>query len=69
MQHDDHVWVTVRGEAWAIRNIKRPYPDVMIFKLWRGHEPNLQFSWVILNDPDWRNYCEAAAALLERNRC
>ena len=38
-QHDDHIWLTVDGEAWAIRYIDRPF-----IGLWRGYWPNLGYN-------------------------
>jgi hypothetical protein len=63
MQHDDHIWVTVRGEAWAIERILRYYPDVMVFHLRRGYEPNLEFSWFSVSDHNWEHHYEEAVIL------
>ncbi|WFU43592.1 hypothetical protein QA640_14800 [Bradyrhizobium sp. CB82] len=60
-QHDDHIWLTVRGEAWAIRRIRG-----RTFHLWRGYEPNLEFCAVDILDPDWDAYCAAAVELLRK---
>jgi hypothetical protein len=65
-QHDDHIWLSVRGEGWAIRAIEREH-EAMIFHLWRGYEPDLEFATVEFTETNWPAYCEAAAALLSRN--
>ena len=62
-QHNDHVWVTVNGEAWAIMAIQH-YGDIIIFHLWRGYEPNLEFCCFEVINPDWDAYCSAAVQML-----
>jgi hypothetical protein len=62
-QHDDHIWLTVRGEGWAIRAIEREH-DSMIFHLWRGYEPDLEYLVVEMSKPNWPAYCEAASRML-----
>lgn len=64
MQHDDHIWLTVNGEAWAILAIERQQTCI-VFRLWRGYEPRLEFLDVELRDPDWDGYCSAAVELLK----
>jgi hypothetical protein len=65
-QHDDHIWLTVNGEAWAIRAIERP--DSWVFRLWRGYYPELEFLSVEVKSPDWDSYCEAAIKMLRDAR-
>jgi hypothetical protein len=66
-QHDDHVWVVVRGESWAIRAIDRE--PMMVVHLWRGYEPDLEYSSIgFYPDYDWGAYCAAAVKLLRRMR-
>jgi hypothetical protein len=62
-QHDDHIWLTVRGQGWAILGIERRNKTI-IFRLWRGYAPSLEFSSVQMFDPDWEPYCEAAVDML-----
>jgi hypothetical protein len=59
-QHDDHIWLTVYGEGWAIA--KRHGNQVL---LWRGYEPNLEWLAVEMADADWEAYADAALARLE----
>jgi hypothetical protein len=63
-QHDDHIWLTVDGEAWAIMAINRFPPDVVVFYLWRGYQPNLDYRVVECTNYDWAGYCEAAVRKL-----
>jgi hypothetical protein len=65
-QHDDHIWLTVNSEAWAIRAIERSNP--WVFHLWRGYYPELEFLSVEMKSPDWDSYCEAAIKMLHRPR-
>jgi hypothetical protein len=58
-QHDDHCWLTVRQEAWAIRAIE----DKMLH-LWRGWEPHLEYLDIDLSRARWDKYTEAAVAAL-----
>ena len=64
LQHDDHIWLTILGESWAIQQIDR-HGDTMHLHLWRGYEPNLEFNSFVLSHWDWDAYCDAAVALLE----
>lgn len=59
-QHDDHVWLTVNGEAWAIQAMEWP-----IVFLWRGYEPNLEFSAVDLSGFNAESYVNKAVAVLD----
>jgi hypothetical protein len=63
-QHDDHTWMTVMGQGWAIRRIERVNKTIT-FHLWRGYAPHLEFKFVQMVDPDWEAYCEAAVAMLD----
>jgi hypothetical protein len=58
-QHDDHIWLTAAGEAWAIRAIRgeRIY-------LWRGYAPNLQYCILEWPPVHWSHYADHAAQLL-----
>lgn len=62
-QHDHHIWLTVYGENWAIHRIGRGAR--LMFYLWRGYEPNLQFLTIEMAEPDWDGYCAAAVAMLD----
>jgi hypothetical protein len=59
LQHDDHIWLTVNGEAWAIAAINRPF-----IMLWRGYLPDLEFNLISMQDFDAEDYCDKAVALL-----
>ena len=59
-QHDDHIWLTVDGEAWAIYRIRWP-----IIFLWRGYAPNLEYFAVEMSEFDNDAYVAKAAAMLE----
>jgi hypothetical protein len=58
-QHDDHIWLTVNGEGWAIYQMKWPH-----IWLWRGYYPNLQFTMVNMTEFDAKKYCDMAVKLL-----
>jgi hypothetical protein len=58
-QHDDHCWLTVGGEAWAIRAMHWP-----VIWLWRGYWPNHEYSIVRMEDFNAESYCDKAVALL-----
>jgi hypothetical protein len=62
-QHDDHIWVVVLGESWAIEGIRHK-EDSTVFYLWRGYYPNIERSSAELKNWDWTSYCEAAVAVL-----
>ncbi|HEY7417412.1 MAG TPA: hypothetical protein VH593_19670 [Ktedonobacteraceae bacterium] len=62
-QHDDHIWLTVNGRAWAIRAIIRTRHHY-IFQLWRGYSPNLEHIAIECINVDWEAYCEAAIEML-----
>ena len=59
-QHDDHIWLTVNGDAWAIYSL---HGDVAV--LWRGYEPDLEFSRLDMSRVDWDSYTRKAVALLD----
>jgi hypothetical protein len=59
-QHDDHIWLTVNSEAWAIRAIEWP-----IIFLWRGYEPNLEYSAVEMSRFNAEAYADKAVAMLK----
>jgi len=61
-QHDNHIWLTVSGQAWAIRAIHKP-----IFYLWRGymHDGTLETASLDTSEVDWDMYCERAAEFIE----
>jgi hypothetical protein len=44
-QHDDHIWLCVNGEMWAIRFMRWP-----IIYFWRGYSPNLEFCAVEMSE-------------------
>src|SRR5215471_2906064 len=58
-QHDDHIWITVAGEGWAIERIEGP-----ILHLWRGHAPDLEYATLDTSNVNWAHYCSAAVHLL-----
>jgi hypothetical protein len=66
-QHDDHIWLVVLGESWAIRAIERCGTSV-IFQLWRGYEPWLEYEIIEFIDPDWHRYCQEAVRMLGHGR-
>lgn len=57
---DDHCWLTVAGDGWAIRRWRPP-----ILYLWRGYRPRLQFTVVDTSNVDWEEYCRRAELLLK----
>jgi hypothetical protein len=62
-QHDDHIWLRAGGEPWAIMAIQRR-EDRIIFYLWRGYYPILEYNVMELVNPDWEAYCEVAVRML-----
>jgi hypothetical protein len=56
-QHDDHIWLTVGGEAWAIQAIQPP-----ILYLWRGCWPDCDYSAIDMSEFDLMSTCGQAAA-------
>lgn len=63
VQHDDHIWLTVEGEAWAIESMNWP-----VIMLWRGYEPDLEFRCIELDGFPVEAYCDAAVATLKAKR-
>lgn len=64
-QHHDHIWLTVGGEGWAIREIERDAagrPTRML--LWRGYVPTLEFANADVSEVDWPRYCDKAVEYL-----
>jgi hypothetical protein len=59
-QHNDHIWLTVKGEAWAIRSI-----EDKVMHLWRGWEPDVERMSIDLSRARWSSYCDAAVAFLK----
>jgi hypothetical protein len=62
-QYDDHIWVTVRGESWAIAEIYKSW-----IWLWRGywgdeHQP-MEVALLDTNGIDWVGYCNRAVFML-----
>lgn len=57
---DDHCWIVVAGETWAIRRWRPP-----ILYLWRGYHPHLQYSVFDTSGVDWEVYANNAVELLE----
>jgi hypothetical protein len=62
-QHDDHIWLTVGGEAWAIKRISGP-----LIQLWRGYEPELEYAVVDMSGFNADAYAAEATQLLARSR-
>jgi hypothetical protein len=62
MQHDDHIWLTVRGEAWAIQAMITP-----IIYLWRGYFPDCEYSAIDMSKFNYEIYCNRAVEKLNGN--
>jgi hypothetical protein len=63
---DDHCWLTINGEAWAIRRWRPP-----TLYLWRGYHPHLQYTVVDVDnmtEEDWDNYCDKAVKLIRKSK-
>lgn len=60
-QHDDHIWLTVGGESWAICFMHWPY-----MVLWRGFAPNLEFSFLDMSEFNPEAYHEAWLRVMEQ---
>jgi len=58
-QHDDHIWLTLQGENWAIAAICWPF-----IALWRGYDPDIEYHMVMMVDFDAEAYADAALKLL-----
>jgi hypothetical protein len=59
VQADDHCWLTVRQEAWAIRGV-----EDKTLHLWRGWAPNLEYLTIDLSRARWGPYCDKAVEFL-----
>jgi hypothetical protein len=59
-QHDDHIWLTAGGEAWAIYHIRLP-----LLYLWRGYYPNIEYSILDISQVDWESYTQKAVKQLQ----
>ena len=57
--HDDHCWLTVRQEAWAIRAI-----EDKTLHLWRGWEPEIETMTIDMSRAKWGPYCDKAVEFL-----
>lgn len=69
-QYDDHIWLVVHNAAWAIESIHRPDPHTLIFSLWRGSDPFLEWLVIECTNMDWEGYCAVSVAILEdRYQC
>jgi hypothetical protein len=62
-QHDDHIWLTVKGEAYAIYKIDWP-----LIILWRGYAPHLEFTAVSMENFDAERYVSECERLLDEAR-
>ena len=60
-QHDDHIWLTVVGEGWAIRAINGNF-----IYLWRGYAPFIEYSGIDMRDFNYNKYCDMAVEMLEK---
>ena len=58
-QHDDHIWLTVNGEGWAIHKLDWPY-----VWLWHGYEPHIEHLFMDLSGFNADAYANAALKLL-----
>jgi hypothetical protein len=59
MQHDDHIWLTVRGESWAIQSIYKSW-----IWLWRGYYPNIEVALLDVSGVDWVQYVNRAVFMI-----
>jgi hypothetical protein len=58
-QHDDHIWLTVGGRAWAIYAMNGT--DIC---LWRGYHPYIEYSYLDISKVDWESYHRKALKIL-----
>lgn len=63
-QYDDHVWLDINGEEWAIERIERFGPAHFRMALWRVADEGVEYQWVDFRHVDWSPYVEAASAVL-----
>lgn len=69
-QQHDHIWLTVAGDPWAIREIRRT-DDHMEVHLWRGgrNMEALAYRWIWFYPPyDWTEYCDNAVAMMDAHQ-
>jgi hypothetical protein len=59
LQHDDHIWLTVGGKAWAIHGV-----DGDLIHLWRGFYPYIQYAMLDISNVNWESYHQKAIDLL-----
>lgn len=59
-QHDDHIWLTAGGSAWAIMRIHGN-----TIYLWRGYAPKLEYAVIRWHKKNWPGYADVAAQLLK----
>lgn len=62
-QHDDHIWLTVGGSAWAILTIDGPF-----LMLWRGYEPDLEYCVIEMSEFNSDSYADKAVEMLYGRR-
>lgn len=62
-QHDDHIWITAAGEAWAIQRIHGN-----TFYLWRGYAPQLEYAVIRFLKKNWAGYADLASQMLTQAR-
>jgi hypothetical protein len=60
-QQHDHIWLTIRGEGWAIERL-----DGDRLHLWRGYASHLERLVVDWPRKDWLAYAEQAATSVMR---
>lgn len=58
-QHDDHIWLSIYDQAWAIHSIR--WPAIVV---WRGYWPALEFNIFDGSSVNWPAYCDQAVKLL-----
>ena len=66
-RHDDHIWICMHGEAWAICEIPRkPDGSFDMICCWRGYWPFIQYMTIDATGiTSWEPYCDAAVKALE----
>lgn len=63
-QHDDHIWMVVNGEGWAIHKIVHHH-DLTIFHFWRGYEPDIEYCSFSAQGNWQQDYCDMACWMME----
>jgi hypothetical protein len=61
-QHDDHIWLTAGGRAWAIYAMKGHE-----LSLWRGYHPYIEWSYLDISRVNWESYHNKALKILFPN--